>query len=72
MNFKTAKEDMPLFDQGCSALIEDLQRARPRQERGGGDLGRIRPKPKVNKDGGRPLAEGERAVLAGGGMRQGK
>ena len=72
-NFKTAREDLPHFDRGVSALIEDLH------ERGldkdvavvvWGEFGRT---PKINKDAGRDhWPNVSCAMLAGGGMRHGQ
>ena len=71
--FKTAREDLPMFDRGVSALIEDLH------ERGmskdvsvvvWGEFGRT---PRINKDAGRDHWPGVScALLAGGGMRTGQ
>lgn len=72
-NFKTARQELPVFDQGVTALIEDLH------ERGldkdvtvvvWGEFGRT---PKVNEKAGRdhwPRVCG--ALLAGGGMKTGQ
>ena len=72
-NFKTAREELPVFDKGVSALVEDLH------ERGlqddvtvvvWGEFGRT---PKINNNGGRdhwPRVCG--ALLAGGGMKTGQ
>jgi len=72
-NFKTAREDMPMLDQGVSALVQDLH------ERGldkdvsvivWGEFGRT---PTINKDGGRDhWPRVSCAVLAGGGMKTGQ
>jgi hypothetical protein len=72
-NFKYLKEHLPLFDQGISALIEDVY------ERGldrevtvvvWGEFGRT---PKINKDAGRDhWSRVNGALLAGGGMRTGQ
>jgi hypothetical protein len=71
-NFRHAKEEFPIFEQGLAALVEDLH------ERGldkdvtviaWGEFGRT---PTINKDAGRdhwPAVTS--AVLAGGGMRTG-
>lgn len=72
-NFENARDHLPIFDQGLTALIEDLQ------ERGldkdvtvicWGEFGRT---PRINPNGGRdhwpPVAC---ALLAGGGMRTGQ
>ena len=72
-NFKTAREDMPMLDQGVSALVQDLH------ERGldkdvsvivWGEFGRT---PTINKDGGRDhWPRVSCALLAGGGMKVGQ
>ena len=72
-NFRYLKERLPLFDQGISALIEDVY------ERGldrdvtvvvWGEFGRT---PKINKDAGRDhWSRVNGALLAGGGMRVGQ
>ncbi len=72
-NFKELKQRLPLFDQGISALIEDLH------NRGldrdvtlvvWGEFGRT---PKINKDAGRDhWARVNGALLAGGGMKTGQ
>jgi hypothetical protein len=72
-NFKNAKEELPIFDQAVSALVEDLH------ERGladdctvvaWGEFGRT---PKINKDAGRDhWPRVSCALLAGGGMKTGQ
>jgi hypothetical protein len=72
-NFKTAREDMPMLDQGVSALVEDLH------DRGldkdvslivWGEFGRT---PTINKDGGRDhWPRVSCALMAGGGMKTGQ
>ncbi|MCY2963870.1 MAG: DUF1501 domain-containing protein [Planctomycetota bacterium] len=72
-NFGHLKGNLPVFDQGISALIQDLH------ERGldrdvtvavWGEFGRT---PKINKDAGRDhWARVNSALLAGGGMRTGQ
>lgn len=72
-NFKTAREDMPMLDQGVSALVQDLH------DRGldkdvsvivWGEFGRT---PTINKDGGRDhWPRVSCALLAGGGMKVGQ
>lgn len=72
-NFKTAREDMPMLDQGVSTLVQDLH------DRGldkdvsvivWGEFGRT---PTINKDGGRDhWPRVSCALLAGGGMRTGQ
>ncbi|MFN0052826.1 MAG: DUF1501 domain-containing protein [Planctomycetales bacterium] len=72
-NFKFARKVFPLFDQGMSALVDDLH------ERGldrdvsvvaWGEFGRT---PRINKDAGRDhWPQVSCALLAGGGMRTGQ
>jgi hypothetical protein len=72
-NFKTLRKQLPTFDQGISALVEDIY------ARGldkdvtvvvWGEFGRT---PKINKDAGRDhWARVNGALLAGGGMRVGQ
>jgi hypothetical protein len=72
-NFKNARADLPLLDQGVSALVKDLH------ERGldkdvsviiWGEFGRT---PTINKDGGRDhWPRASCALLAGGGMKTGQ
>jgi len=72
-NFRYLRQHLPLFDQGISALIEDIY------ERGldrdctvvvWGEFGRT---PKINKDAGRDhWARVNSAIVAGGGMRVGQ
>ncbi len=72
-NFKTAREELPIFDRGISALVEDLH------ERGlqddvtvvvWGEFGRT---PKINNNAGRDHWPGVcGALLAGGGMKTGQ
>ena len=72
-NFKTAREDMPMLDQGVSALVRDLH------DRGldkdvsvivWGEFGRT---PTINKDGGRDhWPRVSCGLLAGGGMKVGQ
>jgi hypothetical protein len=72
-NFRYLRQHLPLFDQGISALVEDLY------ERGldrtttlvvWGEFGRT---PKINKDAGRDhWSRVNSAILAGGGMRTGQ
>ena len=72
-NFKNAREELPVFDQGVSALIEDLH------ERGldkdvtvvaWGEFGRT---PKINKDAGRDhWPKVSCALLGCGGMKTGQ
>jgi hypothetical protein len=72
-NFNACRQDMPMLDQGLSALLDDLH------ERGmekdvsvvvWGEFGRT---PKINKDAGRDhWPQVSCALLAGGGMRTGQ
>src|SRR6185369_2648320 len=72
-NFKNARADLPLLDQGLSALLQDLH------DRGldkdvsvvvWGEFGRT---PTINKDGGRDhWPRASFALLAGGGMKTGQ
>jgi hypothetical protein len=72
-NFRYLRRHLPLFDQGISALVEDLH------DRGldrtttlvvWGEFGRT---PKINKDAGRDhWSRVNSAILAGGGMRTGQ
>lgn len=72
-NFKTAREDLPMLDQGVSALVQDLH------DRGldkdvslivWGEFGRT---PTINKDGGRDhWPRVSCGLMAGGGMRTGQ
>jgi hypothetical protein len=72
-NFRYLKQHLPLFDQGISALVEDLY-ARGLDEKVTlvvwGEFGRT---PKINKDAGRDhWSRVNGALLAGGGMRTGQ
>ena len=72
-NFENARDHLPIFDQGLSALLDDLQ------ERGlsddvsvlvWGEFGRT---PRINKNGGRDhWPQVACAMLSGGGMRTGQ
>ena len=72
-NFKNCREELPVFDKGLSALVEDLH------ERGldqdctviaWGEFGRT---PKINKDAGRDhWPRVSCALMAGGGMQTGQ
>ncbi len=72
-NFDALRQDLPLFDQGVSALIEDLyQRGLDKDVSVvvWGEFGRT---PKINKDGGRDHWPGVScALLSGGGMKMGQ
>lgn len=72
-NFAHLKQHLPLYDQGISALIEDIY-ARGLDDRVTvvvwGEFGRT---PKINKDAGRDhWAPVNHAILAGGGMKVGQ
>ena len=72
-NFATAKDDMPLFDQGVSALIEDLHARGLDKDVSVVVWGEFGRSPKVNKDGGRDhWPKASCALLACGGMRTGQ
>ena len=72
-NFATAKEDMPLFDQGVSALIEDLHARGLDKDVAVVVWGEFGRSPKVNKDGGRDhWPKASCALLACGGMKTGQ
>ncbi len=72
-NFKTAKQNLPDFDQALSALIEDLDQRGLLETTNviaWGEFGRT---PKINKDSGRDhWPNVSCALLAGGGMRTGQ
>ncbi|OWK46315.1 DUF1501 domain-containing protein [Fimbriiglobus ruber] len=72
-NFKHLKQHMPTFDQGISALVEDIyQRGLDRDCTVvvWGEFGRT---PKINKDAGRDhWARVNFALMSGGGMRTGQ
>ena len=72
-NFKRAREDMPMLDQGVSALVNDLhQRGLDRDVSVvvWGEFGRT---PKINKGAGRDhWPRVSTALLAGGGLRHGQ
>ena len=72
-NFEGLRQDLPLLDQGVSALIEDLyQRGLDKDVSVvvWGEFGRT---PKINKDGGRDhWPNVSCALLAGGGMKTGQ
>jgi uncharacterized protein (DUF1501 family) len=72
-NFRTAKDDMPLFDQGVSALVEDLHQRGLDKDVSVVVWGEFGRSPKVNKDGGRDhWPKASCALLACGGMRTGQ
>src|SRR2546426_7494522 len=72
-NHKNAKADLPLLDQGVSALLDDLHRCGMEKEVSvvvWGEFGRT---PTINKDAGRDhWPKVTCAVLAGGGMKTGQ
>lgn len=72
-NFRNAKEELPIFDQGVSALVEDLhQRGLDKDVTvvAWGEFGRT---PKINKDAGRDhWPRVSCALMAGGGLRTGQ
>jgi len=72
-NFKRARENLPPFDQGVSALVEDIhQRGLDKDVTviAWGEFGRT---PKINKGGGRDhWPQVSCGLLAGGGMRTGQ
>ncbi len=72
-NFGALRQDLPLFDQGLSALVEDLHQRGLDKDVSvvvWGEFGRT---PTINKDGGRDhWPRVSCAVLAGGGMKTGQ
>jgi hypothetical protein len=72
-NFRNAREELPVFDQGISALVEDLVERGMDQDVtvvAWGEFGRT---PKINKDAGRDhWPKVSCALLAGGGMKTGQ
>jgi len=72
-NFGALRQDLPLFDQGLSALVEDLHQRGLDQDVSvvvWGEFGRT---PTINKDAGRDhWPRVSCALLAGGGMRHGQ
>ena len=72
-NFKNARADLPLLDQGVTALVEDLHQRGLDKDVSvivWGEFGRT---PTINKDGGRDhWPRASCAVLAGGGMKTGQ
>jgi uncharacterized protein (DUF1501 family) len=72
-NFRHLKKHLPLFDQGVSALVEDIYMRGLDQDVTvvvWGEFGRT---PKINKDAGRDhWAPVNGALLAGGGMKVGQ
>src|SRR5213079_1259223 len=72
-NHKNAKQDLPLLDQGVSALVEDLHQRGLDKDVSvvvWGEFGRT---PVINKDGGRDhWPKVSCALLSGGGMKTGQ
>ncbi len=72
-NFGALRQDLPLFDQGLSALLEDLHQRGLENDVSvvvWGEFGRT---PTINKDGGRDhWPRVSCALLAGGGLRHGQ
>ena len=72
-NFGALRQDLPLLDQGLSALLEDLRQRGLEKDVSvvvWGEFGRT---PTINKDGGRDhWPRVSFAMLAGGGMRHGQ
>jgi uncharacterized protein (DUF1501 family) len=72
-NFRHLRQHLPLFDQGISALVEDLYHRgldRTTTLVVWGEFGRT---PRINKDAGRDhWSRVNSAILAGGGMRMGQ
>ena len=72
-NFKRGREDMPMLDQGVTALVEDLHQRGLDKDVSvvvWGEFGRT---PKINKNAGRDhWPKVSCALLAGGGMRTGQ
>ncbi len=72
-NFKHAREDLPMLDQGVTALIQDLHQRGLQNDVSvivWGEFGRS---PTINKDGGRDhWPRVSSALLAGGGMKVGQ
>jgi hypothetical protein len=72
-NFPALRQDLPLLDQGVSALIEDLQQRGLDKDVSVVVWGEFGRSPKINKDGGRDhWPNVSCALLAGGGMKTGQ
>jgi uncharacterized protein (DUF1501 family) len=72
-NFRTAKEDMPMFDRALSALIEDLHARGMEKDVSVVAWGEFGRSPTINKDGGRDhWPRVSCGLVAGGGMRTGQ
>lgn len=72
-NFKRGRQDIPMLDQGVSALVQDIHNRGLDKDISvvvWGEFGRT---PKINKDAGRDhWANANFALLAGGGMKTGQ
>jgi hypothetical protein len=72
-NFGNARNDLPLLDQGVSALLEDLRQRGLDKDVSVVMWGEFGRSPTVNKDGGRDhWPRASCAVVAGGGMKTGQ
>lgn len=72
-NFPWLKERLPLFDQGVSALVDDIYARGLDQDVTVVVWGEFGRSPRINKDGGRDhWAPVNSTILAGGGMRVGQ
>jgi uncharacterized protein (DUF1501 family) len=72
-NFGNARNDLPLLDQGVSALLEDLKQRGLDKDVSVVMWGEFGRSPTVNKDGGRDhWPRANCALLAGGGMKVGQ
>ena len=72
-NFGNARNDLPLLDQGVSALLEDLRQRGLDKDVSVVMWGEFGRSPTVNKDGGRDhWPRANCAVVAGGGMKTGQ
>jgi uncharacterized protein (DUF1501 family) len=72
-NFKTAKEDMPMFDQALSALIEDLHVRGMEKDVSVVAWGEFGRSPTINSGGGRDhWPRVSCGLVAGGGMKTGQ
>jgi uncharacterized protein (DUF1501 family) len=72
-NHRTCKEDLPLLDQGVSALVQDLHDRGMDQDVSVVVWGEFGRSPVINKDGGRDhWPKVSCALLAGGGMKTGQ
>ena len=72
-NFGNARNDLPLLDQGVSALLEDLRQRGLDKDVSVVMWGEFGRSPTVNKDGGRDhWPRANCAIVAGGGMKTGQ